>query len=116
MKITKLDKVKKNRVEMEGARGVSKQVPVGAADGAPVFSFRVFTIDPGGETPFHSHGFEHVNYIISGRGALVDKDGREHEVETGDFCLVLPDEKHRYRNKSIDEAFIMICAVPRQYE
>ena len=116
MKITRLDKVKKSKVEMDDARGVFKQLPIGSADGAPNFSFRVFTIDPGGETPFHSHASEHVNYIIQGRGALVDKDGREHPVQSGDFCLVLPDEKHRYENRSAEEAFVMICAVPKQYE
>jgi quercetin dioxygenase-like cupin family protein len=116
MKITNLDRVKKIKVDMEDARDVFKQVPVGIADGAPNFVFRVFTMKPGGETPFHSHASEHVNYIISGNGVLVDKDGREHPVECGDFCLVLPDEKHRYRNRSADEDFVMICAVPKQYE
>jgi quercetin dioxygenase-like cupin family protein len=116
MKITDLSREKKSKVEMEGAKNVFKQVPVGLADGTPNFSFRVFTIEPGGETPFHSHVSEHVNYIIDGKGALVDKDGRENTVKKGDFCLVLPDEKHCYRNKSADEPFIMICAVPKQYE
>jgi len=116
MKITDLNKVKKSKVDMEGANNVFKQVPVGVADGTPNFSFRVFTIGPGGETPFHSHASEHVNYIIEGTGALVDKDSREHVVKKGDFCLVLPDEKHCYRNKSVDEPFVMICAVPKQYE
>jgi quercetin dioxygenase-like cupin family protein len=116
VKITKLEKVKKNKVEMEDARNVYKQVPIGIAEGAPNFVFRVFTIQPGGQTPFHSHASEHVNYIISGRGALVDKDGQEHTVEKGDFCLVMPDEKHRYKNVSGDQDFVMICAVPRQYE
>jgi len=116
MKITKLEKVKKSKVEMDDARGVFKQVPIGVADGAPNFVFRVFTMQPGGETPFHSHVSEHVNYIISGSGALVDKDGKEHPVEEGDCCMVLPDEKHRYRNKSLYDDFVMICAVPKQYE
>jgi quercetin dioxygenase-like cupin family protein len=116
VKITKLDRVKKIKVEMDDARNVYKQVPIGVADGAPNFVFRVFTMRPEGQTPFHSHAFEHINYIISGRGALVDKDGLEHPVEQGDFCMVMPDEKHRYRNASDKEDFVMICAVPRQYE
>ena len=34
----------------------------------------------------------------------------------GDFALVLPHEKHQYRNTSPDRAFRMICAVPKEYE
>jgi quercetin dioxygenase-like cupin family protein len=101
---------------MAGAAGVSKQIPIAAADGSPVFSFRVFTIEPGGHTPFHSHPFEHLNYVISGCGALVQENGQELALKAGDFALVLPDEKHQYRNASSGEPFIMICAVPKQYE
>ncbi len=100
---------------MEGACGTFKQVPISKNDGAPNFSFRVFTSEPGGNTPYHTHPFEHVNYIISGKGALVDADENEHPVQGGDFALVLPDEKHCYKNLS-DVPFIMICAVPAEYE
>jgi quercetin dioxygenase-like cupin family protein len=101
---------------MEGADKVYKQVPISKDDGSPVFSFRVFTIEPGGHTPFHRHPFEHLNYIIEGSGVVVNESGQEREVKKGDFALVLPDEKHQYKNKSISEPMIMICAVPKEYE
>jgi quercetin dioxygenase-like cupin family protein len=116
MKITRLDEVERTRMTMEGAKDVWKQVPISRNDGSPSFSFRVFTIAPGGHTPFHSHPFEHLNYIIEGQGILVTEQGTEHEVRRGDFALVLPDEKHQYRNNSDSEALIMICAVPKAYE
>jgi quercetin dioxygenase-like cupin family protein len=47
---------------------------------------------------------------------LVDERGKEHEVKKGDFVLILPDEKHQDRNKSQKDSFIMICAVPKEYE
>ena len=115
MKITSLDRVEKVRVEMEGAEGAFKQVPISKNDGSPMFSFRVFTLKPNGHTPFHQHDFEHLNYIISGSGVTVDEKGNESEVKEGDFVLVLPDEKHQYKNKS-DKPFVLICAVPKEYE
>ena len=116
MKITSLDNVEKMDMNMEGAKNVLKQVPISKNDGAPTFSFRVFTIDVNGHTPFHRHSSEHVNYIIAGHGVLVTENGEEHEVKQGDFALVLPDEKHQYKNKSPSEPLIMICAVPKENE
>ena len=111
-----LNSVESERVEMEGAVGVSVRKPITSADGTPAYSFRVFTIEAGGATPYHTHAWEHLNYIIKGRGALVDADGTEHPVEQGDFAMVLPDEKHCYKNTADDADLVMICAVPKENE
>jgi len=116
MKVISLDRATKAKVDMEGAEGVHKQVPVGQNEGSPAFSFRVFTVDPGGHTPYHQHPYEHLNYVIEGHGALVAESGEERKVEKGDFALVLPNETHQYRNKSKDEPLVMICAVPKEFE
>ncbi len=116
MKVTSLDKVQKTKMLMEGAKDTYKQIPIAKADGTPSFSFRVFTIEPGGHTPFHAHPFEHLNYVIQGSGALVTAGGEERPVKKGDFALVLPGEEHQYRNKAENEALIIICAVPKDYE
>jgi quercetin dioxygenase-like cupin family protein len=116
MKITSLDKVERTEMTMEGAMSVWKQIPISKSDGTPAFSFRVFTIMPGGHTPYHSHPFEHLNYIIEGQGAVVMENGEESSVKKGDFALVLPGEKHRYKNNSPANPLIVICAVPKEYE
>jgi quercetin dioxygenase-like cupin family protein len=113
--ITRLDKVEKIIPEMEGAKIVHKQIPLSRADGVPTFSFRVFTIGPGGHTPYHRHPFEHMNYVIRGNGSLVGKD-REHELREGDFALILPDEMHQFKNTSQSLDLQIICAVPKEYE
>lgn len=115
MKVVSIDKVEKNRVEMEGAHNAWKQMPLSSSDGAPVYSYRVFTVEPGGYTPYHQHPYEHMNYIIEGEGALVNESGEEQPLKTGDFALVKPDEKHQYRNKG-DVPFKMICGVPKAFE
>ncbi len=116
MQISSLDKVKKIKPDMEGAKNVFKQVPISRDDGSPTFSVRVFTIDPDGYTPFHRHPFEHLNYVIEGYGAVVMENGEEREIKKGDFILVLPNEKHQYKNKSASEPMLIICAVPKEYE
>ncbi|MFC2062773.1 cupin domain-containing protein [Chloroflexota bacterium] len=115
MYITNLEKTEKTRPDMEGAAGIYKQVPVSRENGTPTFSFRVFTIEPGGHTPYHNHPSEHVNYIIGGKGKIVAED-KEYDIEKGDFALVLPGEVHQYRNASATEPMVMICAVPKEYE
>ncbi len=116
MKTIKLKDIEKIKVDMEGAKDVWRQVPISKNDGTPSFSFRVFTVAPGGHTPYHTHPFEHLNYVISGRGALVNEKGDKQALQTGDFAMVLPDEKHQYKNISGTEPFVMICAVPKTYE
>jgi len=116
MKIVPIDQVPNEPVAMAGAKDVCRQLVLSQADGCPTFSFRVFTIAPGGHTPYHTHACEHLNYVISGAGCLVEEGGEEHELGEGDFALVLPEEKHQYRNVSADEPFRMICAVPKEYE
>lgn len=115
MHVTRLDKIGKTILDMEGAKGVYKQVPLSRKDGVPTFSFRVFTIEPGGHTPFHQHKFEHMNYVINGEGVLI-VENREHELGEGDFALILPGEKHQFKNSSKNQNLLIICAVPREYE
>jgi len=116
MKVTSLSVVERVKVDMDGVKNAFRQTVISKKDGAPTFSFRVFTLEPGGHTPYHRHPFEHGNYVIEGNGAIVKGTGEELEFKKGDFALILPDEKHQYRNTSADKTFIFICAVPREYE
>lgn len=116
MKIKKLESIEKSRMAMDGAKDVWKQIPISKADGSPNFSVRVFTIEPGGHTPHHTHAFEHLNYIIDGEGVVRMQNGEERPVTKGDFVLVMPDEKHQYRNVLPDKPLVLICAVPKEYE
>lgn len=116
MKTIKLHDIKKEKMAMEGAEKVFKQVPISAKDGSPSFCFRVFTIEPNGHTPYHTHDFEHLNYVINGQGVLVDAEGSKHPLKAGEFAIVLPNEKHQFRNSSNTDSFVVICAVPNEYK
>ena len=115
MHIANLNKAEKTIPNMQGASGVSKQVPISKANGTPAFSVRVFTIEPGGHTPFHSHPFEHLNYIIDGEGVLVGKD-KDNPIKVGDFALVMPNEMHQFKNTSKNKKLVLMCAVPKEFE
>ena len=114
MKITRLENCEKTAVAMDGASGACRQVPIGKVDGAPNFSIRVFTLEPGGHTPHHSHESEHLNYVISGAGVAVEGE-TAREVKQGDFILVKPHEVHQYRNDS-EKPLVFMCMVPSEYE
>lgn len=114
MKITRLENCESMTVDMEGAAGASRQVPIGKTEGAPNFSARVFTLQPGGHTPHHSHVSEHLNYVLSGKGVALEGE-TPREIREGDFVLVNPKELHQYRNTG-DEPLMFICVVPSQYE
>ncbi|MFO8101045.1 MAG: cupin domain-containing protein [Dehalococcoidia bacterium] len=116
MKVTSLDQTPRIKVDMEGAKDAFKQVPLSREDGAPVFVFRVFTIEPGGHTPYHQHPYEHLNYVIKGHGTLVTGEGEGINIREGNFAMVLPWEMHQYRNDSDSEPLVIICAVPRESE
>jgi quercetin dioxygenase-like cupin family protein len=116
MKVVPLGEVEKIGARMEGASGIAKQVPISRNDGSPSFSFRVFTFEPGGHTPFHTHPNEHINYVIEGEGVLVREDGGTLPIKKGDCALILPNEKHQYRNQSRTGRLVMVCAVPSEYE
>jgi quercetin dioxygenase-like cupin family protein len=115
MKIIKLSDVPTSEINMAGVKNLIKQIPIGCMDGSPNFSFRVFTIGKDGHTPFHSHPYEHINYIISGRGVIKKGEHEEVPIEKGYFSLILADEMHQYINKS-NEPLVVICAVPKEKE
>ena len=71
MIVEKSEAVEKSRVELEGVKGVWIRWLIGEDSGAPNFFLRLFEVEPGGHTPFHSHPFEHEVYVLSGEGRII---------------------------------------------
>lgn len=97
-------------VATEGAVGVRVAKMVGESDGSPTAAMRLFEIEPGGNTPWHAHDWEHVIYGVAGRGALRTENG-EAEFGPGDALLVDPGEEHNFVNVG-DGPLRFICVVP----
>lgn len=99
-------------VEMDEAKGVTKRLVQGPDDGVPTAAFRVFTLAPGGQTPFHTHPWEHQNVVLEGAGVICTQDG-EVPVSVGATALILPEEPHCFRNTG-DVPFSFLCVVPKE--
>ena len=90
--------------------GVSLHTVISAADGAPRFSMRVFEVQPGASTPFHTHWWEHEVFILSGQGRVRSGEG-EKDLAPGDAVLVACDEEHCFINSGSD-VLRFVCCIP----
>jgi len=93
-----------------GAHGVRMRTVIGEKDGAPNFFMRIISFESGGESPNHSHPWEHENFIISGKGSL-EVDGKTVNLKPGDVTFVPPDAHHCFRTT---EGMEMMCLIPKQ--
>jgi quercetin dioxygenase-like cupin family protein len=84
-------------VEAKDVEGESKNLKVRwlitKEIGAKNFAMRLFEIDIGGYTPFHSHSWEHEIFIIEGKGIVLDEK-EEKSFKAGDIIFIPPDQKH----------------------
>jgi quercetin dioxygenase-like cupin family protein len=100
-------------VELEGAKDITKRVVLGPADGTPRMALRVFTVAPGGHTPYHGHPYEHMNVVLAGTGVVRTPTG-DIPVGPGAMALILPDEIHQFRNIG-DQPLEVVCLVPNEF-
>lgn len=112
MPVVKQQDIKLEAVNMHGVVDTSKANVIGGPEGWPDHTLRVFRLGPGGQTPHHKHDWEHVNYIMKGKGTLTIGDDTQ-EVDAGDFAFVPPNTMHQFRNP-FNEEFEFICIVPNR--
>ena len=110
MKILKYSEVKPTHFESDEAKGVAARVVVGKKEGASHFCMRVFEISAGGNTPKHSHDWEHEMFIHSGDGEIYG-NGQWNLVKSGNVIFVPSNEEHQIRNRG-KELLIVVCLVP----
>ncbi|MEC9093715.1 MAG: cupin domain-containing protein [Planctomycetota bacterium] len=113
MKVINHQSVEINPVDMEGAVGCSMRQLVSEADGAPNFSMRQFEVEPGGNTPLHSHPYEHEVFVLQGDG-IVMEGPRERPIKKGDVVYVAPDDLHQFKNSG-QEPLRFLCLVPNDF-
>jgi quercetin dioxygenase-like cupin family protein len=111
MRVGHVDRIPARPVEMEGAKGVRMRVVVGEEQGAPNFVMRVFDVEPGGHTPYHSHDFEHEVFVLAGSGRH-QEEGRQTSLRTGDVVFVAPGVLHQFAAAE-EEGLRFICVVPK---
>ena len=89
---------------------VEKRLLVGPNDAAPNFSMRKFTVGADGNTPYHTHPWEHEVYVLAGQGEVRFAGGSQ-SILPGDFAFVPPNDEHQFANTG-DEPFEFLCMVP----
>ncbi len=93
--------------------GVTVRWLISVADGSDNCAMRLFEVQPGGHTAYHSHPFEHLVYVVQGKGLLLLED-REVHFEAGDVLYVPPNVWHSFVNDG-DEVLRFLCIIPVLY-
>jgi len=78
--------------------------------GAENFAMRLFEMETGGYSPFHSHPWEHEVFILEGEGLVVG-EGKEREFRAGDVIFIPPNEKHQLKNNG-KKTVKFLCLIP----
>ncbi len=112
MKHIHYSNVKAQHFEGDIVKGVTGRIAIGKEDQANNFCMRIFTIEPGGFTPKHSHPWEHEIFIHQGEGLLL-QDGEYMTVVPGDVIFIPGNEEHQFKNKGV-APFVFVCLVPRE--
>ena len=94
----------------QGAKNTTIRWLIAEPEGAPNFYMRLFEIEPGGNTPHHSHEWEHEIFILDGEGKLVG-DRTALKVKSGDAVFIPGGETHHLENKGVD-IMKMLCLIP----
>jgi quercetin dioxygenase-like cupin family protein len=112
MKIENFKEIAAEQVGDPGAKGVAIRWLISEKDGAPHFAMRLFEMEPGGNTPFHQHKWEHEVFILEGKGSLVTDQGT-FPLNKGDAVFVPGEENHQFKGAS-EEKLAFLCMVPNE--
>lgn len=91
--------------------GVKKRIVFGPGRFWEEYVVRHFTIEPGAETPFHSHKWPHYIIILEGcaEGFLM---GERHRLPAGSWAYAPSATEHVFRNTG-NSNLSFLCIVPR---
>ena len=112
MKLTHFDKVELENVDVEGAKNTKIRWLISKKDGAPNFAMRMFEVQPGGYTPYHTHDWEHEAFVLEGEGVLVTEEG-EKPFKAWDVIYVDPNMWHRFKNTG-KTIMRFLCIIPHE--
>ena len=97
----------------EEMEGVTVRWVISEADGAPHFAMRIFDVQPGHGSPFHSHWWEHEVFVLAGTGT-VTMAGKSNPIKKGTVVLVPGDVEHQFVNGG-DDVLRFICLIPHMW-
>ncbi|OQX72064.1 MAG: cupin [Candidatus Cloacimonas sp. 4484_275] len=110
MKLVNFKDVELEDVNVEGAKKTKIRWLISEKDDAPTFAMRMFEVEPGGNTPYHWHSWEHEVFCLEGEGILVTENG-EKPFGKGDVIFVDPNKKHQFKNAG-NSLMRFLCIIP----
>ena len=99
-------------VDANGVEKTTVRWLIGRRSGAKTYAMRLFTMQPGGIIPLHTHPEEHEIYVLEGRAKLLSNDGDDRIAKGGDVVFIPSDLPHGYDNTESIESFKFICVIP----
>ena len=101
-------------VEAKDAEGGSTKLNVRwlitKEHGAENFAMRLFEMEAGGNSPLHSHDWEHEVFILEGEGIVVG--GREErKFKAGDVIFIPSNEMHQLKSNGKNPVKFL-CLIP----
>ena len=87
---------KAEEITEAGAKGIKLRTVIGEKEEVPNFHMRVISFEQGGQSPNHSHDYEHEMYVINGSGTA-EVNGETINLKQGDIIYVPPNAKHCFR-------------------
>ena len=112
--ISHIDNVSAVAMKIPGAEKAWKKVCISPQEGWEGYVMRVFELEPGGNTPEHTHPWPHINYFLQGEGTVY-LDGKANEVKAGSFAYIPSGALHKMINRG-EDVFRFICSVPEEGE
>ena len=109
--VKKDEDVREEYVEEEGVENVLRRILIGPEDGSQNIIMRYFKVLPQGNTPFHSHDYEHIVKVEKGKGLVVNATGEETEITEGQSLFIGSNERHQFRNP-FQQTLEFICTIP----
>lgn len=94
----------------EDSKGLKVRWLLTEKDGVENFAMRLFEMEPEGNTPLHSHPWEHEVFILKGEGIVVGGE-EEKKFSRGDVIFIPKDEEHQFRNQS-RKMVKFLCLIP----
>ena len=105
-------------VEAKDAEGGSTKLKVRwlitKETGAENFAMRLFEMEAGGNSPLHSHNWEHEVFILEGKGTVVGGQ-EEKKFKAGDAIFIPANEKHQLKNNN-NKTCKFLCLIPYKKE
>lgn len=93
------------------APGAAKRVLVdNPNDGAAVIELLMIEIEPGGNSPHHSHDYELAGFVVEGHGRVLIEDAW-HDLNPGDVVHVPANILHEFDNPGA-VTFKFLSAIP----